>query len=67
MSRLTIIAAIMLVLCSGTVSAAPKTTSSIAVDLGTGEIIASERPDVLREPASLTKLMTLYLTFEAFE
>lgn len=67
MSRLTIIAAIMLILCSGTVSAAPKTTSSIAVDLGTGEIIASERPDVLREPASLTKLMTLYLTFEAIE
>lgn len=48
-------------------NAAPKTTSSIAIDLATGEIISSERPDELREPASLTKLMTLYLTFEAIE
>lgn len=67
MLRLTIITALMLMLCGQEVAAAPKTTSSISIDMETGEIISSERPDVLREPASLTKLMTLYLTFEAIE
>ncbi len=67
MSRLTIIIAIIFALYSGAATAAPKTTSSIAIDIATGEIIASERPDELREPASLTKLMTLYLTFDAIE
>lgn len=54
-------------LFSGSVCAAPKTTSSIAIDIETGEVLSSENPDTLRYPASLTKLMTLYLTFEALE
>ena len=39
--------------------------SSIVVDAATGRVLESESPDALRHPASLAKLMTLYLTFEA--
>ena len=39
--------------------------SAITVEAGTGRVIAGANPDELRFPASLTKLMTLYMTFEA--
>jgi D-alanyl-D-alanine carboxypeptidase len=39
--------------------------SSIVVDAATGAVLEQDNPDALRHPASLTKLMTLYLTFEA--
>jgi len=39
--------------------------SSIVVDARTGRILMGVNPDALRFPASLTKLMTLYMTFEA--
>jgi D-alanyl-D-alanine carboxypeptidase len=39
--------------------------SSIVVDARTGDILEADGPDALRQPASLAKLMTLYLTFEA--
>lgn len=42
----------------------PKATA-IVMDAGTGEILYSERADSLRYPASVTKVMTFYLTFEA--
>lgn len=42
-------------------------TSSIVVDANTGEVLSSKDPDKLRYPASLTKLMTLYITFEALD
>ena len=64
---LNIILILALLLCAGTADAFPKKTSSIAIDMKTGEIIASENPDLIQHPASLTKLMTLYLTFEALE
>ncbi|MBM3519783.1 MAG: D-alanyl-D-alanine carboxypeptidase, partial [Alphaproteobacteria bacterium] len=38
--------------------------SAIAVDARTGKIISSVDPDGRRHPASLTKMMTLYLVFE---
>jgi D-alanyl-D-alanine carboxypeptidase (penicillin-binding protein 5/6) len=41
--------------------------SSIIVDANTGEILHFENADKLIFPASLTKVMTLYLTFEAIE
>ena len=44
-----------------------KTTSSIVIDALSGEIISSHNADERRYPASLTKLMTLYLTFDALE
>ncbi len=43
-----------LLLVGGTAYAAPKTTSSIAIDIETGEVLSSENPDTLRYPASLT-------------
>ena len=36
-------------------------------DVNSGAIVASQNPDVKVAPASLTKLMTLYLTFEALQ
>ena len=39
--------------------------SSIIVDAATGKVLEQANPDAPRHPASLTKLMTLYLVFEA--
>lgn len=50
----------------GSADAAPK-YAGIVVDAGTGKVLYSEDADSLRYPASLTKMMTLYLTFEALE
>lgn len=41
--------------------------AAILVDAKTGEVLYSRRPDAPRHPASITKVMTLYLTFEALE
>ena len=39
--------------------------SAFVVDADTGKILYQENADQFRHPASLTKMMTLYLTFEA--
>ncbi|MEL7894693.1 D-alanyl-D-alanine carboxypeptidase [Halomonas sp. FeN2] len=41
--------------------------AGIVVDLDNGEVLYAENIDDQRYPASLTKMMTLYLTFEALE
>ena len=41
--------------------------SSIIVDANSGATLASNSPDGVRHPASLTKVMTLYLLFERLE
>ncbi|MDB5489508.1 MAG: D-alanyl-D-alanine carboxypeptidase [Reyranella sp.] len=41
--------------------------SYLIVDASSGRELASDRPDELRHPASLTKLMTIYLTFSALD
>lgn len=41
--------------------------AGIVVDARTGNVLYSENADALRYPASLTKMMTLYLVFEALE
>jgi D-alanyl-D-alanine carboxypeptidase len=41
--------------------------SDIVIDAETGRILHATNPDSLRHPASLTKMMTLYLTFQALE
>jgi D-alanyl-D-alanine carboxypeptidase len=41
--------------------------SSIIVDGNSGAVLESNSPDGLRHPASLTKVMTLYLLFEQLE
>ena len=42
-------------------------TASIVVDGNTGAILEESNPDALRHPASLTKVMTLYLLFERLD
>lgn len=39
--------------------------AAIVVDASSGEVLYAKRADALRYPASITKIMTLYLTFEA--
>jgi D-alanyl-D-alanine carboxypeptidase len=41
--------------------------AAIVIDAKTGKILDEENPDSLRHPASLTKIMTLYLLFERIE
>jgi D-alanyl-D-alanine carboxypeptidase len=41
--------------------------SSIVVDGNSGAILSSNNPDASRHPASLTKIMTLYLLFERLD
>src|SRR5262245_45829718 len=44
-------------------SATPKIAASIVVDMNTGTILYSEAAEQPRPPASLTKMMTLYVLF----
>jgi D-alanyl-D-alanine carboxypeptidase (penicillin-binding protein 5/6) len=39
--------------------------AAIVVDASNGEVLYAKRADAVRYPASITKIMTLYLTFEA--
>jgi len=39
--------------------------SSIVIDAATGRVLIASSPDEPRHPASLTKMMTLYMVFEA--
>lgn len=50
----------------GTVGFAPAPVSeSIVLDADTGRVLSESNADAVTYPASLTKMMTLYLTFEA--
>ncbi len=42
-------------------------TSAMAIDANTGAVLHNKAGDALRYPASLTKMMTLYMTFELIE
>lgn len=46
-------------------AAARSRVSEVVIDASTGAVLFSKTPDVARRPASLTKLMTLFLAFEA--
>ncbi|WP_136064673.1 D-alanyl-D-alanine carboxypeptidase [Modicisalibacter radicis] len=53
---------------SSTVSAGTNPRyAGIVVDVASGEVLYNDRADEPRYPASLTKMMTLYLLFEAIE
>ena len=41
--------------------------ASIVIDAHSGHVLSAEKPDTITYPASLTKMMTLYLLFEALE
>ncbi|HEX5281360.1 MAG TPA: D-alanyl-D-alanine carboxypeptidase [Micropepsaceae bacterium] len=45
----------------------PEKDAAIVVDGATGKALYERNPDAIRYPASLTKMMTLYLLFEALE
>ncbi|MCL6706192.1 D-alanyl-D-alanine carboxypeptidase [Pseudomonas sp. R2.Fl] len=40
-------------------------SAQLLLDARTGRVLAAENPDTLNHPASLTKMMTLYMTFDA--
>src|SRR6185437_1607990 len=44
-------------------SSAPQIAAAIVVDMNSGSILYSQAPDMPRYPASLTKMMTLYVLF----
>ena len=48
-------------------AAAEPKYASIVVDARTGMVLEAQQAESLRHPASLTKLMTLYLTFKALK
>ncbi|WP_245410664.1 D-alanyl-D-alanine carboxypeptidase [Notoacmeibacter marinus] len=50
---------------SGTATAHAAKYAGIVMDAKTGKTLYSHQADSLRYPASLTKMMTLYITFEA--
>ena len=52
-------------LASASAAAAPN--AAIVVDAKTGKVLFSSNADAQRYPASLTKMMTLYLLFDAIE
>lgn len=54
---------------SGGAEAAPGDSryAAIVIDMQTGATLHAENADAQRYPASLTKIMTLYLTFDALE
>ena len=59
--------AAVLLLASPALARIARTDSSIVVDADTGEVMSEHNADAKAYPASLTKMMTLYLTFEAME
>ncbi|RKE84501.1 D-alanyl-D-alanine carboxypeptidase family protein [Rhizobium sp. AG855] len=65
LSRFCLLALLCLSLPLAATSAKAATHANILVDAETGEVLASMNPDAITYPASLTKMMTLYLTFEA--
>lgn len=54
-------------LVAGAAQAAPDRTASLIMDYSTGATLYSQNADEPRHPASLTKMMTLYMTFEALQ
>ncbi|NYZ11632.1 D-alanyl-D-alanine carboxypeptidase [Azospirillum sp. RWY-5-1] len=51
----------------GAVPALAEKYAAFVMDARTGEVLHQDNADDIRHPASLTKMMTLYLTFEALD
>jgi D-alanyl-D-alanine carboxypeptidase len=60
-------AAVLFATMATTSGASAAKYAGVVIDAKTGKVLYSEDADSLRYPASLTKMMTLYLTFEALE
>ena len=64
--RMAVAAALACGLC-GVVGNAQAGYAALVVDGATGEVLNAVNPDEVNHPASLTKMMTLYLTFQALQ
>jgi D-alanyl-D-alanine carboxypeptidase len=74
--RLTRLSLAAILICAASISHVPVATAAstyspkyadIVIDANTGKVLKAADPDGLRYPASLTKMMTLYLVFEALQ
>ena len=65
MAKLAIIGSAIVLLWTS--PAAQAKYASIIIDADTGEVLHEVNPDAMNYPASLTKMMTLYLAFEALD
>lgn len=54
-------------ICNSQALAVPKFTSSYMIDAKSGKVLSADMSDAHMYPASLTKVMTLYITFTAIE
>ncbi len=61
------LAVAILVLAAATTAHANSRYAAMVIDDSTGKVLHQVNPDAQRYPASLTKMMTLYMTFEAIE
>ncbi len=64
--RAVVCAAALTISALAPVEAAPK-RASMAIDVNTGVVLHNQSGDAPRYPASLTKMMTLYMTFDLIE
>jgi D-alanyl-D-alanine carboxypeptidase len=67
MKKLKILSFVIMFLGLTSVSAHATGTSSIVIDAKSGNVLYSNNAEELRYPASLTKLMTIYIAFNALE
>ncbi len=63
--RLAVLGTLMLASALFAAEPAEAGYAHFVLDANTGKVLASENADTLNHPASLTKMMTLYMTFEA--
>ena len=63
--RLLLACFVLALLCATTIFAAPY--AAIVINADTGEVLHEENADTRLHPAGLTKLMTLYVAFDAIE
>lgn len=61
------LAAVLVCGLGGFVGSAFAGDAALVLDASTGNVLSAVNPDELKHPASLTKMMTLYLTFQALE
>ncbi|TIU44032.1 MAG: D-alanyl-D-alanine carboxypeptidase, partial [Mesorhizobium sp.] len=65
LKAITIVALAMTVVVADAASSMAAKSAAIVIDAKTGKVLYSSDANGRRYPASLTKMMTLYLTFEA--
>jgi len=67
LTMMTALLAVVFLLASAPVAQANSKYAAIVLDMDTGKVLHSSRADKKLYPASLTKMMTLYMVFEAIK